>query len=75
MTDLNDFWKFIFERVKQLSAALRQQDQLKEEFFNPESFDVKKATIIKKSDGITKRTYKITEKIYSILKRFIIFAS
>lgn len=43
LTDLNDFWKFIFDRVKQLSAALKQQEQLKEEFFNPESVDSKKA--------------------------------
>lgn len=75
LTDLNDFWKFIFDRVKQLSVALKQQEQLKEEFFNMEVVDSKKAAAIKKSEGMSKRTYKITEKIYSILKRFIIFAS
>ena len=35
----------------------------------------KVATQVKKSEGMSKRTFKITEKIYSILKRFIVFAS
>jgi hypothetical protein len=83
---ISDFWKFLIDRIKQLSTSLKNLEQAKEDFFNPESVEEKataskpgasKSAVLQKKieQSSSKRTYKITEKIYSILKRFVVFAS
>lgn len=84
LQDSTPFWKLIFDRIRSLSTALRQQEQAKEEFFNPDAADLMQAvtnskvnpkTAQLKRTEVPKRNYKISEKIYSILKRFVIYAS
>lgn len=81
-----NFWKFLIDRIKALSSSLKNYEQAKEDFFNPEAAAEAAANALKtgSKSAVTsrkveqnpsKRTYKISEKIYSILKRFVIFAT
>jgi hypothetical protein len=39
LLDLHEFWKLVIERIKLLSSTLKQQEDAKDKFFNPEPVD------------------------------------
>ena len=86
LPNLDDFWKSIFKKLKDYSISLNIQQQFRNNSFDPEKNGELISTPgrVKKNEGESldariykksKRTFKIVEKVYSILKRFTIFAS